>query len=133
MGHNTYHHFTGNGISDSQLDILISSVDHPDRLEDIICKNYNPLITSSHDLIVSSFELTPKPHQPQDTPMAPRVIRLRYRVVWDSDGIPLYSSILGQTLPPLLASCGDSSSPQKISALLNQTNLAILNAARQSF
>ena len=79
LGHNTYHHFTGNSRSDSQLDVLISSPGHPDILDEIIWKVENPLITSSHDLIVSSFKLTPKAHNSQETPKAPRVTTQMHR------------------------------------------------------
>ena len=103
--HSTYHHFTGDRVSDSQMDVLISSNRCPDRLVVIKYKKDNPLITSSHDLIVSSFKLCPKPHLSQPTPKAPRVIRPRFRVLWDDHGIPLYSSILDQMLPPILALC----------------------------
>ena len=60
LHHNTYHHFTGEGTRDSQLDVLISSTDHPNNLVEIICKHDNSLITSSHDLVVSSFKLHPQ-------------------------------------------------------------------------
>ena len=53
--------------------------------------------------------------------------------MWDNDRIPLYSSILDQTLPPIPASCGDSPSPQTFSYILEQTNQAILQAANRSF
>ena len=81
LGHTTYHHFMGNGASHSQLDILIYSSGHSDKLVDIICKVDNPLVTSSHDVIVSSFELSPVFHQPQATPKAPRAPKPRFRVV----------------------------------------------------
>ena len=133
LDHNTYHHFTGNGSSDSQLDILISSTGHSDKLIEIICKNDNPLVTSSHDVIFSSFKLSPRTHQPKPTPKAPRVTRQRFRVLWDNNGISNYSSILDKTLPPILTSCGDSPSPKTFSTVLEQTNCAILQAAHQSF
>ena len=123
----------GNSSSDSQLDVLLSSHGHPDRLVDIICKHDNPTITSSHDLIISRFNLTPKLHQPDPTPGAPRVIKLIFRVVWDNSTIPLYSSILQQSLLSILASCGDSPSHQAFASLLNRTHKVILQAARKSF
>ena len=52
--HKTYHHFTGGGLSDSNLDkILFSScIETAEKVVDIICKETNPLINSHHDLIV---------------------------------------------------------------------------------
>ena len=62
LGHTTYHHFTGDGTSNRQLDVLISSIGHSDKLVEIKCKKENPLVTSSHDLIISRFKLSPKIH-----------------------------------------------------------------------
>ena len=62
FGYSTYHHFTGNGASDSQLDVLISSRGQSDSLIQIICKHEDALITSSHDHIISSFKFIPEVH-----------------------------------------------------------------------
>ena len=53
----TYHHFVGNGASDSCLDKLVfsSTLKHPESVLEICCKLSNPLVFSSHDLIVSKF------------------------------------------------------------------------------
>ena len=61
--HNTYHHFIGNGLFDSDLDIVLFSnlPGCSESLSDIICKNSNPLIDSHHDIVVSSFSLPPSP------------------------------------------------------------------------
>ena len=133
LGHTTYHHFMGNGASHSQLDILIYSSGHSDKLVDIICKVDNPLVTSSHDVIVSSFELSPVFHQPQATPKAPRAPKPRFRVVWDNSDMQQYSSILEKSLPPLLSALDDSKCPNKVSSLLTLTNQALNNAANQYF
>ena len=121
LSHNTYHHFIGNGASDSQLDIIIYSASHPDKLEAIICKKDNPLVTSAHDVVVTSFKLTPVTHQPQPIPTAPRAPTTRYRVLWDDDGTYQYISILKESLPPLIDALGDSTSPDNVSALLTLT------------
>ena len=36
LGHTTYHHFNGGGTSNSQLDVLISTLGNPETLEDIL-------------------------------------------------------------------------------------------------
>ena len=122
LGHNTYHHFTGNDSRDSQLDVLIFSSGHPDKLLHIKCKKDNPLVPLSHDVIISSFKLSARIYLPDPIPKAPRVSRPCYRVLWDNDGVFSYSSILDKTLPPILASCGDSRSPETFSSILVQTN-----------
>ena len=133
LSHNTYHHFTGNGASDSQLDVMLSSADHPDKLVSIICKHDNPLVTSSHDAIVTSFTIWPTTHQPSPVPMAPRAPTTRFRVCWDDSGTHQYAAILEEALPPLMEALGDSTNRDKVSSLLNLTNRALNNAARQSF
>ena len=59
IDHCTYHHFQGNGDSDSHLDKLLYSSDStlPEKVLKIICKLDNPLIESHHDIIISSFGL----------------------------------------------------------------------------
>ena len=54
--HPTYHHFLGNGSSDSYLDKLLysNSLAVKETLVKIICKLTNPLVESHHDIIVSS-------------------------------------------------------------------------------
>ena len=37
LGHNTYHHFLGNGFSDSQLDVLLRSEKSSETLHNIFC------------------------------------------------------------------------------------------------
>ena len=61
LGHSTYHHFNGGGTRDSQLDMLISSPLHPDLLVEVVCKLQDPLILSSHDIIISTFLTQPLP------------------------------------------------------------------------
>ena len=55
--HPTYHHFVGNGLSDSHLDKLLfsRSLIFPEVLETLHCKLSNPLVDSQHDIIVSSW------------------------------------------------------------------------------
>ena len=42
LDHTTYHHFNGEGSSDSQLDVLISTLGSPETLEVIVCKKRQP-------------------------------------------------------------------------------------------
>ena len=60
IDHNTYHHFTGEGRSDSQLDVLLHSKDYSDDLVNVFCRNEDPTILSHHDIILSCFSL---PHK----------------------------------------------------------------------
>lgn len=51
FGHKTYHHFTGMGTRDNQLDILLSSYAHSEMLINIICSKENPPILSARDCV----------------------------------------------------------------------------------
>ena len=55
IAHKTYHHFIGDGIFDSDLDVvLFSNTSCSESLTQVICKHDNPLVDSSHDIVVSS-------------------------------------------------------------------------------
>ena len=55
--HPTYHHFLGDGTFDSSLDVLLyRNLPHvSERLQAIVCKLHHPLISSHHDVVVSTF------------------------------------------------------------------------------
>jgi len=55
LGHKTYHHFVGNGTSDSDLDKLLYSPQPAEKLTNVICKLSNPLVNSLHDVIISTL------------------------------------------------------------------------------
>ena len=63
INHNTYHHFTGGGDSDSDLDIILYSddVNVSKYMNEVSCELEHHLISSHHDLIVikSTFTLPP--------------------------------------------------------------------------
>ena len=58
FAHPTYHHFLGDGHSDSQLDVVLLADEHSEHLLTIHCKLDNPLVDSHHDVIITSFCLT---------------------------------------------------------------------------
>ena len=59
LGHPTYHHIVGQGTMDSQLDVLVSPSSAPAQLVEIICAKSCDIVKSSHDVILSSFSLSP--------------------------------------------------------------------------
>ena len=61
--HTTYHHFTGDGASDSHLDRLLvtSSITNVEKINTIICKLKNPLVNSHHDILISTVKIPPVP------------------------------------------------------------------------
>ena len=82
IDHPTYHHFTGSGESDSDLDLLLFGGDGvSEHLLEYQCKLENPLMFSSHDLLVSTCSVPPIQHQPDDVSKlvtAPRIPNDRF-------------------------------------------------------
>ena len=73
LKHNTYHHSMGNGVSDSQLDVLLHSENSSETLHKIFCKQEDPQISSHHDALLSSFQLPillKSSPDPEDNPLA---------------------------------------------------------------
>ena len=68
IGHATYHHFVGNGIYDSRIDILLHSTSEnvTESVSSILCTNDHPELLSHHDVILSNFAI-PTEKQPMLT------------------------------------------------------------------
>ena len=78
-GHKTYHHFLGNGLFDSAIDVILCTKSKPinEQIEQILCKNDHLWIKSHHDAIISTFTL-PLKHVAQNPsiPQAPEIPNL---------------------------------------------------------
>ena len=96
--HKTYHHFTVNGKSDSNLDKILFSetLSHPETLQKIHCKLEDPAVDSHHDLLVSEFNLpiVIATEASEGNITAPRVVNTRVKIVWSDDGIEHYQQIV---------------------------------------
>ena len=90
----TYHHFLGNGRSDSFLDrILFSDNAHKhETVSHIECKLENPLNDSHHDLIISSWHFLNESTEisTDENIEAPLVDNKRVKVLWTDHGIDMY-------------------------------------------
>ena len=136
LHHPTHHHFTGDGGSDAQLDVLLYSgaPGLSETLMSITCGLTNPLVSSHHDLIISSFPSLLEPiTTPPQAVVAPRVPNTRVKVCWDEEGMDNYKSLLSSTLPLLQESLSSPSSPALTSILLESTNEALRQAASAAF
>ena len=134
LGHKTYHHFTGGGSRDSQLDILAFYPSCSEILNQIICSVDDPRILSIHDVAISKLSLKSAPSPPVTShPKAPRVPLVRYKVIWDDQGLESYKTILAESLPPLISSVGSPPSPSTMSELLQKTHQVLKSAASASF
>ena len=125
-GHNTYHHFVGDGLYDSDIDILLhtSTENVCEEVHEIICKNDDPTILSHHDIILSNFSIptqaiiqTRNPHN-----IAPRVDHTRTRISWSEQGQQEYCELVAPHLRDLREQWLDPSSQVSMSVLLSLTN-----------
>ena len=135
INHPTYHHFTGQGFSDSHLDrLLIYSADRfTEALHAVICKLDNLEINSHHDALLSLWT-TPLNTYEQQVPsmvIAPKIDNHRHRVCWTNDGIESYQEIVLPQLQRLqelyLSSCPSKSA---MSLLLEATNDILITCAQ---
>ena len=138
VSHPTYHHFLGNGKSDSNLDkILFSDTEPhaPETLTKVVCNKTNPILNSHHDLIISSCTLSPAPLEtPSDENVrAPRVPNTRIKVVWSDPGIEKYRDLISPSLKRLHDFwLGESPSRSCVSVLIKCTNDIIVDAVAKT-
>ena len=131
--HPTYHHFTGNGSFDSNLDCLLhsSSLLHTEKIITIHCKLQDPLVNSHHDIIISTFSLIASANLAPTTENninAPKVENTRTKIVWSESGVKDYQKLVSSHLQKLQDRWLDSSSKSSVSILLHTTN-QVMNIA----
>ena len=136
INHKTYHHFMGQGRSDSDLDVLLHS-DHDnvcEQLAHVRCGQVDQLIDSHHDVLTSACTIpccTSPSVQPPFHP-APRLENGRHRVAWTDEGIAEYEKIVSRLLPGIRNRWLFSSSQVSTSILLQSTNTLLSLAASSS-
>ena len=142
LNHKTYHHFLNNGLSDSNIDVIMYPKVTSDGLLSsttktlikILCGKTNALVDSSHDVVITSLLLPPQP-QPDVSPdniLAPKVKHSKYKVLWSEEGILEYQNLLSQTLPSLQSDYCDVSEPEVASVLFRVTNHILNEAAKRT-
>ena len=133
INHKTYHHFMGQGNSDSDLDVLLHS-DHDyvcEHLAHVRCGQVDQLIDSHHDVLISTCTIpsyTSPSVQPPFHP-APRLENGHHRVAWTDKGIAEYEMIVSRLLPGIRHRWLFSSSQVSTSMLLQSTNTLLSLAA----
>ena len=131
--HPTYHHFVGNGLYDSEIDVLLYHGPHPtnEKLDRIVCKLDSPFVNSAHDVILSLCTLpaasTPTPDVRNIT--APRINNDRVKIIWNDDDIIEYENIIGTSLRSLREQWGNTNSRSSLSILLSSTYACLSLAA----
>ena len=129
--HNTYHHFMGNGVSDSELDIILYSESSNEQLIRFFCQKDDPMLTSHHDALWSRFSLpVVSSDQEKTLPFAPRVPNQRAKIHWTTDGSKLYEDVVSSSLLRLRDNWLNVHSNSAISVLLQTTNAFLDVCAR---
>ena len=131
----TYHHFTGDGVSDSFLDRIFfsSSLKHPEIIKYFECKLENPLVNSHHDIILSNWFVSREDpvNQSAENIVAPLMPNTRVRVLWSDPGIDQYQSMVAPQLQRIQDLWLSSPSLTSVSLFLESTN-NILSACAAS-
>ena len=135
ISHRTYHHFLGNGVSDSHLDRLLYSDigETSEELVTIICKLTNPLVNSHHDVLVSSVQI-PCDASEEEPPklgnvVAPRVENSRTKILWTDIGIETYRDTVAKSLQHIQDLWLQSPSTASLHVALQATNSVMAKAA----
>ena len=138
LDHPTYHHFLGDGRSDSSIDVLLSSSCssdgipnlNQDILSHIICSKQDTIINSHHDAIVSSLSISPVDSETNDLPQkAPRLENNRHKILWE-DCSDEYSSLVSPVLSSLRETWSESPSATSTSIMLQMTSQILSSAAK---
>ena len=136
VDHCTYHHFTGHGASDSELDVLLFSNQRGvrEKLLELHCQLLDPQIDSHHDLLLSLCSFPRKKQVPDISKniVAPKIKNKRCKVFWSENGIAEYETITSRLLPDLRTRWMSSSSQALTSVLLQSTNFLLQQAASVS-
>ena len=133
LPHPTYHHFMGNGKSDSFLDKFFSSksLTHQETLQKIHCKLSDPLIDSHHDMVLTQWTLPDVSPVESSSNMvdAPKVDNNRCKVLWSDQGIDEYQTLVVPHLERVQKLWLSSPSKTSMALLLQSTNNILSSCA----
>ena len=132
--HKTYHHFKGNGESDSNIDVLLYSIKHDvsEQVTEIICRHTQPLVLSHHDVIISQSiipAILPNTSGFVPPNEVPRLVNSRHKILWTEQGAESYEALIKPQLQSVQDLFLDSSSVDSMSVALQMTNFALTNTA----
>ena len=137
IDHPTYHHFTGGGLYDSNIDVLLYS-DQPGISEDvtrILCKKDFPDMLSHHDMIMSECTIPatlPSVVCSDDLLVAPRITNSREKFVWCPEGVIKYEELITPALKSLRETWLDPGCTASMSVLFQMTNHVLTFTARST-
>ena len=126
INHSTYHHFVGNGLFDSSIDIIAHSKNAPskEKVEKIFCQKNFPEVDSHHDIIMSSVSIPVVSTKPvnENLVTAPRIENTRQKIVWSEDKIGEYQARVAPKLAKIRNDWFIPNSDTSVSILLDLTN-----------
>ena len=135
FGHPSHHHFTGNGLHDAQLDVLLHQAhgDQPTEvLDSLVCKLQHPLIDSAHDIVLSNCHLPAQNEIVRNTSEnkeAPKIPNKRTKIKWEESNIEKYQSLVVPNLVRIRETWSDHNCPAAVSMLLQATNNVLSTCA----
>ena len=133
VDHNTYHHFVGNGLYDSNIDVLLYSgaVGAHEEVTSILCKHDHPAILSHHDIILSicSIPVTTSNESSSNLLTAPRVTNNREKILWTPEGAAEFEKLVTPQLRSLRETWLHPTSQASMSILLQMTNCVLSKSA----
>ena len=137
LGHNTYHHFQGGGVFDSDIDVIMLSendINHAsEKVEHIYCQDDYAIINSHHDVIVSVLGLAKNPPEVTTAKTeATTVPNNKERIIWADEKLPLYQELIGQNLSDLRDRWLVPSSRTCVSILIKLTSEILASASSSS-
>ena len=131
--HNTYHHFVGNGLYDSNIDVLLhsASLATSEHVVQILCKHDHPMLLSHHDIILSDFSIPVKVSKQtaEHLVTAPRINNTREKILWSMEGAKQYEELVKPQLKSMRESWLDPDCKASMSVLLQMTNSVLAGTA----
>ena len=135
--HKTYHHFVGEGLFDSNLDVILHPKNPPnyEAVLNIICKFHDWLVDSHHDIILTTMSLPTSVEEHIDVNLvqAPRIDNNRVQIIWADDKIEEYKMEIADRLTSLRQRWFQTPSKTSVSILLEMNNIVLTDAAKSCF
>ena len=132
--HNTYHHFMGDGLFDSDIDVILHSSEskYDEKIQQIFCSQDYPVVNSSHDPILSSTRISSQPSPTLQVAFAPTLEHERHKIVWNVESVLDYKSVVERKLPKIREDWYRPSSVASIRVLLDLTSAILSSCASKT-
>ena len=132
IDHKTYHHFIGNGLFDSNVDVILQSASCPtlEKVVKIHCQSESPLINSHHDAIISTVEVPFDIIEASENGIsAPIIPNTRKKILWSDENLINYKQEISDKLLKLRSRWSNTDSVSSMSILFQMTYETLNSAA----